>query len=133
MSHKRQVRKAKIVKHTKEISHGPTIAQKYIRNLPQVPHQRLTSSGLENEVPGSREEILEFQDVTDYGRYNNCTIKFQSIFCNRQVRVSLHVQFFAERLPASAIYVHDLSLQKEIGCFNHSVVILVADKLKKHW
>ena len=41
--------------------------------------------------------------------------------------------FFAERLPASAIYVHDLSLQKEIGCFNHSVVILVADKLKKHW
>ena len=101
MSHKRQVWKAKIVKHTKEISHGPTIAQKYIRNLAQVPHQRVTSSGLENEVPGSREEILEFQDVTDYGRYNDCTIKFQSVFC-KQTSTCITVQFFAEHLPASA-------------------------------
>ena len=82
-SHKRQVQKDKIVKHTKEVSYGPTVAQKYIRNLAQVPHQRVTSSGLENEVPGSREEILEFQDVTDYGRYNDCTIKFQSVFCKQ--------------------------------------------------
>ena len=69
VSRKRQVRKAEIVKHTKEISYGPMVAQKYIRNLAQVPHQRLASSGLEDEVPGSRGEILEFQDVTDYGRY----------------------------------------------------------------
>ena len=69
MSHKRQVRKTQIVKHTKEISYGPMVAQKYIRNLAQVPHQRLASSGLEDEVPSTRGEILEFQDVTDYGRY----------------------------------------------------------------
>ena len=75
MSHKRQVRKAEIVKHTKEISYGPMVAQKYIRNLAQVPHQRLASSSLEDEVPGSRGEILEFQDLTDYGRYiHTCII-----------------------------------------------------------
>ena len=110
MSHKRQVQKAKIVKHTKEVSYGPIVAQKYIRNLTQVPHQRLTSSGLENKVPGSREEILEFQDVTDYGRYNNCTIKFQSVFC-KQTSTCITVEFFAELLPASAtIYAHDLQV-----------------------
>ena len=111
MSHKRQVQKAKIVKYTKEVSYGPTVAQKYIRNLAQVPHQRLTSSGQENEVPGSREEILEFQDVTDYGRYNNCTIKFQSVFCKQtSTCITTCAVFFAEHLPASAIYVHDLQV-----------------------
>jgi len=25
------------------------------------------------------------------------------------------------------------TLQKQSGCFNHSMVTLVADKLKKHW
>ena len=36
---------------------------------------------------------------------------FSQYFVNRQVRVSLHVQFFfAEHLPASAIYVHDLQV-----------------------
>ena len=75
VSHKRQVQKAEIVKHTKQISYGPTVAQKYIRNLAQVLHQGLASSSLEDEVPGSRGEILQFQDVTDYGRYiHTCII-----------------------------------------------------------
>ena len=33
----------------------------------------------------------------------------------------------------SCLFSYLVSLQKQSGCFNHSMVTLVADKLKKHW
>ena len=38
----------------------------------------------------------------------------------------VEVRFYKSEIPVSA-------LQKQSGCFNHSIVTLVADKLKKHW
>ena len=35
--------------------------------------------------------------------------------------------------PVQGVYVRTYTLQKQVGCFNHRVVTLVADKLERQW
>ena len=47
--------------------------------------------------------------------------------------VGTEVSTFLDITQVSSGLSHLYTLQKLIGGFNHSVVILVADKLRKHW
>lgn len=62
--------KEEVKKHVREISSGPAVAQRHLRDLAQELHRRPSTSSMDKKSPGSKEEVLlEFQDLTDYGRY----------------------------------------------------------------
>ena len=53
--------------------------------------------------------------------------------CNTEYTIWVHVRGGQINRTNSPRMVSLYTQQKQIGCFNHSVVALVADKLKRQW
>ena len=62
----------------------------------------------------------------------NCNLKIShsKLFLTYGINTSFHV---ATVFVLSPLTVLGPSLQEQIGCFNHRVITIVADKLKRQW
>ena len=64
------------VKHANAVSSGPSVAQQHLRDMAQASRRRAVGTyqleqsdrAMEEDVSGLEEELLEFQDVTDFHR-----------------------------------------------------------------
>ena len=54
---------------------------------------------------------------------------FSKLVTSHEISTTFHAPFSARFL----LYIYSILLQKQICCFNHKVVILVADKLYKYF
>jgi len=99
--------KEEVKKHVREVSSGPAVAQRHLRDLAQELHRRPSTSSMDKKAPGSKEEVLlEFQDFTDYGRYiHNFKVKKTGKDHNSITMLLLYVMQPPQAREPSTVYL----------------------------